>query len=157
MWITSVTPSKLPLASCTGCSCQNHRKLHVRSMQRQLSRERHSSMSYCNWCPLWENFCRKIVAMRLIKKKKKPTHIQKGQLVVIFAPFYFHQRIHILTEHVHCFTSLMLMLKGTQIFKETAGPFGIKWKETNQGSGKRRVMAKLAQVYFLGQSYFSDE
>lgn len=51
----------------------------------------------------------------------------------------------------------MLVLKGTQIFKETADPVETKWKETNQGAGNRRVMANAVQVYFSGQSYFSDE
>lgn len=58
-------------------------------MQRQLSRERHSSMSYCNWCPLWENFCCKIVAMRLIKKKKKAYTYTKGAIGCYFCPFLF--------------------------------------------------------------------
>lgn len=63
--------------------------------------------------------------MRLIKKEQ-PAHMQKVQLVVIFDPVYFHVRIHNLTENVHYFTSLMLVLKGTEIFKEKAGPAKIK-------------------------------
>lgn len=41
LWLTPVTSCKLPLASCTACSCQSHRKLlHATSMQRQLSAEK---------------------------------------------------------------------------------------------------------------------
>lgn len=51
-----------------------------------LRGERHSSMSYCNWCPLWEFSCWKIVAMRVIKIS---AHIQKGVIGGYFCPFIF--------------------------------------------------------------------
>lgn len=51
-----------------------------------LCGERHSSLSYCNWCPPWEYFCCRIVVMRL--KKKKSPHTKKGNRL-LFHPFLF--------------------------------------------------------------------
>lgn len=54
-----------------------------------LCRERHSSMSYCNWCTLGE-FCRyQIVVTRLIKRS---AHIQRNTFGCYFCPFLCSSR-----------------------------------------------------------------
>lgn len=124
-----------------------------------LCGERHSSLSYCNWCPPWEFFCCRIVVMRL--KKKKSPHTKRGNRL-LFTLFYFHQRINIFAENVHCITSLKLVLKSTHIFKETTDPVETKWEKANHEFGTRRVVDKAgsglllrAKLLFWWVSFFS--
>lgn len=87
LWITSVTPSKPPLASRTGRSCQNLSKIqHVRSMQRQLSTEKDIHQCLIATDALLGNFL--LWNCGHETNKKICTYTKRGNWL-LFSPFLF--------------------------------------------------------------------
>ena len=156
-----MTPHMLTLASHTCRWCQNYRKLqHVSFIQHWLSVEKDVLHCLIATDALHGNFfCCRIVVMRL---KKKNLHIRRGAIGCCFTLFFFHQRINIFAEAVHCVASLELVLKSTHIFKEATDPVETKWEKANHEFGKKRVVGKAgtglllrAKLLFWWVSFFS--
>lgn len=124
-----------------------------------LCRERHSSMSYCNWCTLGEFCCYKIVAMRLIKRS---ANIQQNAFGCYFCPFLCSSKNSMLTKKCTlCFFVNAHAKKHT--YKEGLPP-GSKKRESRFKSvvWEEKVMAQpgrypLQKAAFLKSKLCSEQ
>lgn len=108
-----------------------------------LCRERHSSMSYCNWCTLGEFCCYKIVAMRLIKRS---ANIQQNAFGCYFCPFLCSSKNSMLTKKCTLCFFVNAHAKSTHTKRDCHQAAKRERADSNQSSGKRKWWPSQAGI-----------